>query len=45
MIDFGKTTKRIWALIGAFDDLDVHALENGPQRLLELRPLISAPSA
>ena len=28
--------------IGAFDDLDVHALENDPQRILELRPLISA---
>ncbi len=29
-------------MIGAFDDLDVHALENGRQRILDLRPVISA---
>ena len=38
---FGQDDEAL-GLIGAFDDLDVHALESGPQRILELRPLISA---
>jgi hypothetical protein len=38
---FGQDDEAL-SLIGAFDDLDVHALENAAQRILELRPLISA---
>src|ERR1700722_13233203 len=33
---------KVRSTIHAFDDPDVHALENGPQRILELRPLIAA---
>ena len=38
---FGQDDEAL-GLIGAFEDLNVHALENGSQRILELRPLISA---